>query len=163
TFVATFSRLRPCMVVGIALAHSTISIMRPTSARASPSVLPISVVTRRASSSACWVSRSRKEKSQRARSITGVERHAGNAWRAAATPDLQAGVGGCAREEGRDQRELQRGQQDLARRQRGDRLRPPRRVSARVRERQAVTHARPQAQEGAEQAWPAEPVPWPEQ
>ena len=47
----TSSRMRPCIVVGIAQAHSTISIMRATSARASPIVLPISVVTERASSS----------------------------------------------------------------------------------------------------------------
>ena len=51
TLRATSSSTRPCIVVGIAQAHSTISIMRPTSARASPSVLPISGVTERASSS----------------------------------------------------------------------------------------------------------------
>ena len=42
TLRATSSSTRPCIVVGIAQAHSTISIMRPTSARASTSVLPIS-------------------------------------------------------------------------------------------------------------------------
>jgi hypothetical protein len=47
----TSSRTRPCIVVGIAHAHSTISIIRATSARASTSVLPISVVTDRARSS----------------------------------------------------------------------------------------------------------------
>ncbi len=41
----TSSRIRPCIVVGIAHAASTISIIRATSARASTSVLPISVVT----------------------------------------------------------------------------------------------------------------------
>ena len=50
TLVATSSRMRPCVVVGIAHAASTISIMRPTSARPSTIVLPISVVTVRASS-----------------------------------------------------------------------------------------------------------------
>ena len=48
---ATSSRMRPCIVVGIAHAHSTISIIRATSARASAIVLPISVVTERARSS----------------------------------------------------------------------------------------------------------------
>ena len=47
----TSSSTRPCIVVGIAHAASTISIMRATSARASTSVLPISVVTERARSS----------------------------------------------------------------------------------------------------------------
>jgi hypothetical protein len=42
---ATSSMIRPCMVVGIAHAASTISIMRPTSDRASAIVLPISAVT----------------------------------------------------------------------------------------------------------------------
>ena len=51
TLRETSSRMRPCMVVGIAQAASTISIMRATSARASTIVLPISVVTERASSS----------------------------------------------------------------------------------------------------------------
>ena len=47
----TSSSTRPCIVVGIAHAHSTISIMRATSARASAIVLPISAVTDRARSS----------------------------------------------------------------------------------------------------------------
>ena len=81
----TSSRLRPCIVVGIAQAHSTISIARATSARASGSVLPISAVTERASRSAFASSRSRSAKSLRARSIEGVERQPGNASRAAAT------------------------------------------------------------------------------
>src|SRR3954462_13613976 len=51
TLRATSSRMRPCIVVGIAVAASTISIMRETSARASAIVLPISVVTERARSS----------------------------------------------------------------------------------------------------------------
>jgi hypothetical protein len=59
--------------------------MRATSARASGSVLPISRVTLRASSSACCDSASRKEKSQRARSITGLTRQLANAARAART------------------------------------------------------------------------------
>ena len=42
TLRATFSRLRPCIVVGMAHAHSIISIARLTSARASGRVLPIS-------------------------------------------------------------------------------------------------------------------------
>src|SRR4051812_30903536 len=50
-FLETSSSTRPCIVVGIAQAHSTISIMRATSARASTSVLPISVVSGRARSS----------------------------------------------------------------------------------------------------------------
>ena len=51
TAVATFSRMRPCMVCGTALAASIISIARPTSARASAKVFPISRVTERATSS----------------------------------------------------------------------------------------------------------------
>ena len=51
TLRATSSMIEPCIVVGTAQAASTISIMRPTSARASGSVLPISIVTVRASSS----------------------------------------------------------------------------------------------------------------
>ena len=45
TLVATPSSTRPCIVCGIAVAASTISIARSTSARASPIVLPISRVT----------------------------------------------------------------------------------------------------------------------
>ena len=47
----TSSATRPWIVVGIAHAASTISIIRATSARASPIVLPISSVTERARSS----------------------------------------------------------------------------------------------------------------
>ena len=59
----TSSRMRPCIVVGIAQAASTISIMRATSARASTSVLPISVVTERARSSRRSIRPSRSAKS----------------------------------------------------------------------------------------------------
>ena len=51
TAVATFSSTRPCIVCGTAVAASTISMARPTSARASGKVFPISRVTARASSS----------------------------------------------------------------------------------------------------------------
>jgi hypothetical protein len=81
----TSSRIRPCMVVGMAQAHSTISIMRATSARASPIVLPISVVTERASSSRRLLSPSRSPKRSRARAITDTPRQTGNASRAALT------------------------------------------------------------------------------
>ncbi len=85
TFVATSSRMRPCIVCGTALAASHISTMRPTSARASGRVLPISRVTERASSSA-WVSITwRSPNSQRARSITERDRHSPSAARAART------------------------------------------------------------------------------
>ena len=80
----TSSRMRPCIVVGIAHAASTISIIRATSARASTSVLPISVVTERASSSRRASSPSRSANSLRARSITATSRQAGSASRAAA-------------------------------------------------------------------------------
>ena len=83
--VATFSSTRPCIVWGTALAASTISIARPTSARASPKVLPISRVTARASSSWWASSTCRKPNSQRARSIVERLRQAGKAARAAAT------------------------------------------------------------------------------
>ena len=85
TAVATFSRIRPCIVCGTADAASIISIARPTSARASGSVLPISRVTDRASSSWCASITWRKRNSQRARSIVERLRHPGNASRAAAT------------------------------------------------------------------------------
>ena len=81
----TSSSTRPCIVVGTAHAHSTISIMRPTSARASISVLPISVVTDRASSSLRATSPSRSANSFCARPITDTPRHAGSASRAART------------------------------------------------------------------------------
>ena len=85
TPVATFSSTRPCIVCGIADAASIISIARPTSARASGSVFPISRVTERASSSA-WASTTwRKPNSQRARSMVGRRRHSGKAARAAWT------------------------------------------------------------------------------
>ena len=85
TFVATSSRMRPCMVVGMAQAASTISIMRPTSARPSTIVLPISVVTERASSSLRASRPSRSAKSRRARPMTLTARHSGSAARAART------------------------------------------------------------------------------
>ena len=63
TLRETSSSTRPCMVVGIAQAASTISIMRATSARASTIVLPISVVTERARSSRRATSPSRSSNS----------------------------------------------------------------------------------------------------
>ena len=77
--------MRPCIVVGTAHAASTISIIRPTSARASAIVLPISVVTDRASSSRRATSPSRSANSFCARPITDTARHAGSASRAART------------------------------------------------------------------------------
>ena len=85
TLRATSSRIRPCIVVGTAQAASTISIMRATSARASPIVLPISVVTDRASSSRRASSPSRSANRRRPRSITLTVRHSGSASRAART------------------------------------------------------------------------------
>lgn len=85
TFVATPSRVRPCIVVGIAQAHSTISIMRSTSARASGNVLPISAVTHSARRSLCSSSCWRNPNSQRARSIVLFAFQAGKAARAACT------------------------------------------------------------------------------
>ena len=81
----TSSSTRPCMVVGTAQAASTISIMRATSARASPIVLPISVVTERASSSRRAFRPSRSANRRRPRSITDTSRHSGSASRAART------------------------------------------------------------------------------
>ena len=77
--------MRPCIVVGMAHAHSTISIMRATSARASAIVLPISVVTERARSSWRLLRPSRRPKRSRARAITETSRHTGSAARAATT------------------------------------------------------------------------------
>jgi hypothetical protein len=93
----TSSRTRPCMVVGMAQAASTISIMRATSARASAIVLPISVVTERASSSRRASRPSRRANSLRARAITDTSRQAGSAARAACTaasrsPELDSGT-----------------------------------------------------------------------
>ena len=85
TLRATSSMILPCIVVGTAHAASTISIMRPTSARASGSVLPISVVTQRANSSLRATSFSRSVNRRRARSGTATARHSGSAARAAAT------------------------------------------------------------------------------
>ncbi len=85
TAVATFSSTRPCIVCGTADAASTISIARPTSARASAKVLPISRVIDRATSSWCASSTCRKPNSQRARSIVERLRQAGKVARAAAT------------------------------------------------------------------------------
>ena len=81
----TSSSTRPCIVVGIAHAASTISIMRATSARASAIVLPISIVTERARSSRRASSRWRSSKSLRARAIVHTARHSGSAARAART------------------------------------------------------------------------------
>ena len=72
-------------MVGTAQAASTISIMRATSARASPIVLPISVVTDSASSSRRAWSPSRSANSRLPRSITLTARHSGSAARAALT------------------------------------------------------------------------------
>ena len=85
TLRATSSMIEPCIVVGTAHAASTISIMRPTSARASGSVLPISIVTVRAISSLRTTSFSRSVNRRRARSGTETARHAGSASRAALT------------------------------------------------------------------------------
>ena len=84
-FRETSSRMRPCIVVGTAHAASTISIIRATSARASPIVLPISVVTDRAKSSWRETNRSRNSNSLRARAIVDTPRHSGSASRAART------------------------------------------------------------------------------
>ena len=67
------------------MAHSTISIMRETSACASGYVLPISRVAVAAISSARLTSCSRKPNSQRARSMVLRAFHAGKAARAACT------------------------------------------------------------------------------
>ena len=82
---ATSSSTLPCIVVGTAHAHSTISIIRATSARASAIVLPISTVTDRASSSRLQCSPSRRANRRLPRSMTLTSRHAGSAARAAAT------------------------------------------------------------------------------
>ena len=88
---ATSSRIRPCIVVGIAHAHSTISIIRATSARASSIVLPISVVTERARSSLRPSRPSRSSNSLRARPIVDTPRQAGSAaWAAATAPSSSA-------------------------------------------------------------------------
>ena len=81
----TSSATRPWIVVGTAQAHSTISIIRATSARASAIVFPISAVTERARSSRRPSSAARRAKSLRPRSITGTSRQAGSACRAAPT------------------------------------------------------------------------------
>ena len=81
----TSSATRPWIVVGIAQAHSTISIIRATSARASPIVLPISAVTERARSSRRRSSAVAQPNRRRPRSITLTPRHAGSAARAAST------------------------------------------------------------------------------
>ena len=91
TLRETSSSTRPCIVVGTAQAHSTISIMRATSARASTSVLPISAVTERARSSLRASSPSRRANSLRARAITLTARHAGSAARAAAHGGVEVG------------------------------------------------------------------------
>ena len=85
TLRATSSRIRPCMVVGIAHAASTISIIRATSARASAIVLPISAVTDCASSSRRASSPLRRANRYCERPMTLTARHLGSAARAAAT------------------------------------------------------------------------------
>ena len=82
---ATSSSTLPCMVVGIAVAASTISIIRPTSAVASGRVLPISVTTQRAISSLRASSFSRRTKSSLARAMVLTPRQAGSASFAART------------------------------------------------------------------------------
>ena len=79
-----FERL-PLEEVGDAAAASTDSIPRMTSPRASSIVLPMSAVTRAASSSWCSTRRSRSARTARARFCGGTARHAGCARRAAAT------------------------------------------------------------------------------
>ena len=80
---ATPSRFSPLSRCGIAIAASVDSIPRTTSPRASPRVLPMSSVTRRASSSRCSQKDSRSAISARARFCGGTARHAGCASRAA--------------------------------------------------------------------------------
>ena len=70
---------------GAAMAASTDSIPRPTSAKASGTVLPMSVATRRASSSLWATSTWRRSIRARARASTGVAAQPGCAARAAAT------------------------------------------------------------------------------
>src|ERR1035437_1605426 len=94
---AMFSRPEPIMSDGMPHATSTHSIPRRTEPRDSSSVLPCSVVTIRASSSKCSSSRFLNANIVRARSATGVARHAGNAAFAAATaastsPRVESGV-----------------------------------------------------------------------
>ena len=81
----TSSRFDPCIRDGMPVATSTHSIPRPTSPVASLIVLPLSVVTRRASSSFASSRRYLSRKQARARSSGGVARHPGNAARAART------------------------------------------------------------------------------
>ena len=83
--VATPSRLSPLSMCGAAHAASVDSIPRPTSPAASASVLPMSVVTSRASSSRWASSRSRSANTARARCSGEVARQAGKASRAALT------------------------------------------------------------------------------
>src|SRR5258706_14598236 len=75
----------PMIMLGMPQANSTPSMPRCTEARASTSVLPCSRVTSRASSSNRWLSNSRKRKSTRQRSTTGVADQAGSAAAAART------------------------------------------------------------------------------
>ena len=96
----TSSSIRPCIVVGIAHAASTISIIRATSARASAIVLPISGVTERASSSLRATSRSRSSNSLRARSIVEPRATSGSAARAAR--DGRVEVGGAGQRHARE-------------------------------------------------------------
>ena len=81
----TSSRFEPCMSEGMPVATSTHSIPRPTSPVASLIVLPLSVVTRSASSSFASSRRYFSSKQARARSSGGVARQPGKAARAART------------------------------------------------------------------------------
>ena len=81
----TSSRFVPCMSEGMPVATSTHSIPRRTSPAASLIALPLSRVTRSASSSSAASSRYLSSKHARARSIGGVARQPGNASRAART------------------------------------------------------------------------------
>ena len=82
---ATFSADSPIRRLGAPQANSMFSRPRRTSPRASPSVLPCSVVTLRASSSK-WSSRSTLSRKRiRARSTGGVSIQPGNAFAAACT------------------------------------------------------------------------------
>ena len=73
----TPSSTSPFSRCGAAMAASTDSMPRPTSAKASGTVLPMSVATRRASSSWCATSTWRRSMRARARARIGVAAHPG--------------------------------------------------------------------------------------
>ncbi len=81
----TPSSVSPLSRWGAAMAASTDSMPRPISAKASGTVLPMSVATSRASSSWWATSTWRRSIRARARASTGVAAHSGWAARAAAT------------------------------------------------------------------------------